>query len=204
MALVTLFNSAKATLATDQLIYSATETTALLSVVEKVAALEDLYAGEEARIKQAVDAGFSEGFESGRESGLAAGANAHADQLTQVLQTASVERQQLRASAVTLSLDIVRTITTSIGSEDTLIALARKAASELVPHERATLKLHPERVSYVTERLHDSQTHEPLFMDVVGDDTLELDACVLQTSQGSVLADLDTQLRVIEKRLNGS
>jgi len=163
--------------------------------------------GEEDRIQQAeeiaCDRGREEGIAQGRQI---ANTELAETKLSLVTQT-NAELSQIREEVLSLALQVVRKIADGVADDALLYALANTAAQECLPSKSIVLKVHPNAVDGVKQRLAQSQSNsdnnQPI-RHVVSDEELDLDACVLETDAGQVCADLETQLSVLEKHLASS
>ncbi len=192
------------TVGTDQLVFSAAQTGALQDIVAQAARIQSLHDAAEQRLGEAEQAGFDAGHARGLEAGRAEARDECLRQINEHAEQLSGERARVRESAVRLALDIVRAIANELGSDAMLGALARSAALQLLPSESATLRLNPVDCDGVKRRLDTTAKGgmaDSAIIDVVADDSLQRGACVLTTETGQVLADLETQLRIIESRV---
>jgi len=204
MSLFTLVHSEALTVATDQLVYSAEETGALQHIVEQAESLSAIQTTWATKLADAEQHGYSTGHEKGLAAGIELANEQLATRLLELTDQAALEREQVRLSATQMAMNIVRSIAKGVGNESLLPALARSAAEDLLPNERAVLHLHPADLAGVERQLQswlDAENAVPTITNVVADDSLAQGDCVLETPGGQIVADLETQLRVIESRM---
>jgi len=202
--IICLLDNPEVVIASGKRVFSAEETGALLSMAESADRLQASVKGEEDRIRQAE----SDACERGREQGLVQGREIATAELAKtslsLVDQTNAGLDQVREDVLSLALQVVRKIADGVASEDMLFALATSAAQECLPSKSIVLKVHPDAVDGVKQRLSDyqasSDTNHPVH-NVVADEDLDLDACLLETDAGQVCADIDTQLNVIEKHL---
>jgi len=205
MNLVTLIHEEQLTLASGKLVYSAEETGALISAVNTAESLAKAHASASERIDNAVEEGRKQGYSEGHEAGLQEGREQVSQQLASLSAQHQQELEQLREQSTQMALQIVRKVAAQIAPDEKLSALASVAARECGPDEAISLHIHPNHCGDVQSRLESAAEHDTALrlVSLVPDDTLDEDGCVLETRYGSVVADLETQLRVIQQNLNG-
>jgi len=202
--IICLLDNPEVVIASGKRVFSAEETGALLSLADSANRLEESVKSEDSRIKQAEQ----DACERGREEGLAQGRQIATAELAKtslsLVDQANDELGQVRKEVLSLALQVVRKIADGVATEDMLFALANTAAQECLPSKSVVLKVHPDSVDGVKQRLSDQQatsdTNHPIH-SVVADEDLDQKACVLETDAGQVCADIDTQLSVLEKHL---
>ena len=155
MAFLSVVNTEHATLVTDRLVVPAEQIEPFATAADAAQRLSALHAAMDARVRDAEETAR----EAGRREGLAAGEAHAAEQLgTRLLaleQRAERERAALRARAVDNALAIVRRIASTLGDAETLAALARDAARELMPCAVVVVQVHPAQLDAVRDRLTD-------------------------------------------------
>jgi len=204
MALVTFLNTEQLTLATRKLVYEPDEISSLTSVIEQANLLQEIFATESDKVDAAVKEGHEAGYEKGQEEGYEAALEHIAVKLIMLAKEANATRESIEESAGNIAIKIVEKITSDIGSKETVLALAKSAASEFVPGESIVLRVHPDNQPYIHEKLLESEQPASRFVEVVGDPVLSLDDCVLETEYGQIKADLKTQLKVIREKMYGT
>jgi len=203
MSMLTIFNSASTTLATDQLVYTADEMNSLHSLLQKIELLDKKLAEAENSIKQAKAEARDIGERAGFEKGRAIARRKISAALIAAQREVSSQRKKMHETSVGLALEIVRRIGLEVSTPEALVSFARASACELDTNELANLCVHPDAVEEVTQRLSMLPENEvEWLLEVIGDETLAPGDCFLKTNQGSLFIGLETQLRVIERSLN--
>jgi flagellar biosynthesis/type III secretory pathway protein FliH len=203
MSFVTLLKTERLIAGTDRLVYGPDEIGHLGTVVEQCDALDELLQVEQVKIDQMAQQGYQAGFDEGRQEGYSDGQAQVARELVALSQTMNDQRNQLQRQTGELALEIVRRIASELGPANVLAALAASAAEELVPKTPMVLKVHQDQCHSVSARL-ETIASAALDISVVGDNTLELDACLLETEFGQVKADLNTQLSAIRDKFHAA
>lgn len=204
MNLITLINDEQVTLATGKLIYAPEETGALRSAIETASALATSHASAQERINAAIEQGREQGMKEGYEAGLQQGRQQVSEQLVRLADQAQSHLEQQRNTTTQMALQIVRKVAGNFAPQETLAALAQVAAQECGANESITLRVHPDNCEQVQAQLAGSdqvQSGANQVTTVIADASLEENGCVLETRQGSVIADLETQLVAIENSL---
>ena len=200
MTLLTLINHEQAVVSTDQLVYTAEETSALLNVVatsERINEKAENHAkATKALQSEAIDKGYNEGLEQGRADAQKALANA----LKELHTRNATDQSALREQGIQLAIDIVRRIGLAAGGSKTVASLARQAAEELLPQQQAILRVPAADIEAVSDIFRESP---PIgcHIEVREDPSLTSGECALDTDSGTVHAGLETQLRVIGDNL---
>jgi flagellar biosynthesis/type III secretory pathway protein FliH len=162
--------------------------------------LETLQREQAARVEQACEAARSEGLARGLAQGRHQAQEELAETLVTLARTSQQTQARLRADVAGLALQVVRKLMGEFGADARLVGLASVAAREMVPATVLSLRVHPDRVDAVRDRLAAIATGtdgaaEPVpEFDVRGDETCELDDCRIDSELGRVDASLDTQL----------
>jgi len=204
VSIICLLDNPEVVIASGKRVFSAEETGALLSLADSADRLQATVQSEEDRIVQAENVAC----ERGREEGLAQGRQIATTELAKtnltLVDQANAELAQVREEVLSLALQVVRKIADGVAPDDMIYSLATAAAQECLPSRSIVLKVHPDSVDGVKKRLAQfqatSDTSHPVH-NIVADEELDADACVLETDAGQVCADLDTQLGVLEKHL---
>lgn len=204
MSLITFLNTDRATVATRKLVYQPDEVSALTNVLDQAVHLQSLIDTEDERIEAAANQGQEQGYEKGQEQGYEAALEHIAVKLVVLSKEANAARDALEESAGDIAIKIVKKIAADIGSKEMIAALARSAASELVPKEPVVLRVHPDNEAYMEEQVLQPEVPTARIVDVVGDYSLSEDDCVLETEYGRIKADLQTQLTVLREKLYGN
>jgi len=190
-----------------KLVYSAAETQALQSCIETSEYLHTIKEEANDQYQQARQEAELKGYEQGLLQGRDAAAKEAATQLLQQQQTLHEAQEALRGQSVTIAMEVVKKITSQVAPEQLVLSLARTAALDIAPDSPITLHTHSDNVDRVKQLLlEQSETHAGLkqFCDVIADDNLNINGCVLETELGSIDADLTSQLAAIEQHLTGA
>ena len=152
------------------------------------------------KIAQAQAEAENRGFKKGMDNAAVAKSEA----LVRLEYLAAERWSQLEDSIVQLAIDIVRRIALRLGSEKFMPALAETALSEVAKCGHVVLRVSPLSVANVTKHLNELglTNSDRLLLEVRSDAKLDEFACVLETELGFVAADLDIQLKSIEKILS--
>lgn len=195
MTFISLFSDEYGFLATDQRVFTADELQPLQQAIEQAQLLNQRLADQQDKEAQK----FNTASEQGYADGLAKG---HEQARLQVAETLNDWHQQFQrtvqdtqTSSASLAIDIVRKIAGQIQTDEWLLAQALHASEDLVDQPTVKLRVHASQVAPIKQRI-DSLAHSRIGQ-VIADDTLATDGCVLETPQGQVEVDLETQLNRI-------
>ncbi|TRW17373.1 hypothetical protein [Glacieibacterium frigidum] len=183
-----------ATLAADDAVISAAAVAPLreaASVLQTVERLRNEVAGECAA---GVERATAEGYAAGEAEGRAAASASAAHSLFDLNVRAAAERQAMRADVSRLALEVVRRITSDLGDDATVAALADRAARDLAPDTVAVVRVAPGAVEATSERLRAYSG-----LTVVGDAARGPTDCIIETPLGASHAGLDVQLAAVER-----
>ena len=200
MSLITLFNTDRTTIATDRLVFEPDEVSSLTDVVDQAERMRSLLEEEESRIEQATKKGHELGYENGQEKGYEAALEHIAVKLVLLTKEAQATRNALENNAADLAIQIVERIASDIGTQETIAALAKSAAADLVPREPVVLRVHPQNLTYMQDHVLQKDSNYACIIDVVSDYSLAEEDCVLETEFGQVKAGLKTQLKVLREK----
>jgi len=202
VSFLTLYSDDHTWLATDQRVYAADEIKQVSTAAEQAEALTELVAIKQWLCVEAAEEAKAAGYEAGQQQAQQEMQEKLATALTELHAQHEKEVQQLRDTCASLGIDIVRKIAANVAPANWLYALATQAATELVEQPSVVLRVHPTQLASVQE-LYNNAT-QTRFNDVVADETLAEDGCVLETPLGTVDIDLDTQLATIHHLLTDS
>ncbi|ASJ70504.1 FliH/SctL family protein [Granulosicoccus antarcticus] len=195
MTFISLFSDERGFLITDQRVFAADELQPLLSVTEQAQQFCQRLAAQATQEEQArINA-----IERGREEGLAIAQEQARLELAETLRLLHEEYQRqllaVQASAAILAVDIVRKVAGQVNSTEWLLAQAQRAVEDIVDQPSVTLRVHSSQAAALKERL------EVLALSginqVIADDMLPENGCVLETAQGQIDIDLETQLNSV-------
>lgn len=204
MALITFLNNERLTLGSSKLVYEPDELNSLTSVIEQAEILQNIFSTESEKIEDASRAGYDAGYEKGQAEGYEAALEHIAVKLVVLAKEANASRDQLEDSAGNIAIRIVEKIASDLGEKETIAALARSAAKDMVSREPVILRVHPNNLSYMEEQVLQPEHSTAGIIDVVSDPGLSEKDCVLETEFGQIKADLETQLKVLAERMYGS
>lgn len=199
MTYLLLHQDHSATLLSDDPIVPAAELPAFRRSLELLAGAEQRLASAAQEAEALTAAARDQGFAEGRQLGEAAAAGEVRTRLFDLEVKAAQLRTAQRAEAARLAIEVVRRIAGEMGSETMVSALAEKAASDLAPDTRATVRVSPAAQAAVAERLARFDK-----LTVTADSSLTDDECVVETSFGVIRAGLETQLAAVERAWMGS
>lgn len=205
MTLISFLSNEKLTLATGKLVYEPDEIDSVSNVIEQANKLSYLYSQESEKIESATREGYDSGYEKGQAEGYEAALEHIAVKLVILAKEANAAREALEERAGDLAIKIVEKIASDLGTNETIAALAKSAAAEMLPREPVVLRVHPDKHQYMTKNVLD-HADEPSsrIIDVISDPALAVNDCVLETEFGQITADLKTQLKVLRERMYGS
>ena len=199
MTFLTLFSDEQSWLATDQRVFNSAELTAVTDVVEKAQQLSAQIVANAEQAAQAVREGAESGYLEGQHRAALEAKTQSAATLLQLHEQFDHELAQQRQACASLAIDIVKKIAANVAPEDWLHAQAMQAAAELIDQPSIVIRVNTSRVDSV--RALCKAEGKIRFDDVIGDGTVGIDACVLETSLGKIDVDLDTQLTQIRHLL---
>ena len=189
---MSLFSSKHGFVVTDQRVFAADELHHLTTAIDQAQQLSQRLAQQTLLEEDA----RSNAERLGHEAGLESGKSEAAAQLTETIKSMHDNHNtavlDLQTGAADLAVNIVRKIAGQIQSAEWLMAQAQSAAEDLTEQSVMKLRVHPsqaEAVKAQLEKLPDSRIKQ-----IVVDDFLPVDGCAIETSQGQINVDLDTQL----------
>ncbi len=165
------------------------------SAVELIALAETRLTDIDGYRAAQAEAGRTEGFKLGYDEGRAEAAREAAETVARLHEEMSHVREQLRAAAGRLALDVVRRIAVELGPEATLAALAERAVRDVLPDAPITVHVAPASVGAVTTRLWPIGAA----IEVQADETLAPGDCIIETAAGRSHAGLEVQLAALER-----
>lgn len=207
--LISLVNSKGAVLIADDPVIDAQDIQAFSSAAEQAQSLNTLYAQAQTRMAMAEQQSHERGFEQGRNEGRKLADEALAEKALAMVAAFDQERDEWRRKAMADALNIVRRIASSIGTADTLTALALDAAAELMPNDSIVLEVHSDVLEAVKARIahlleagtNEIEQSRLQVMAVRSDDAVAPDQVVLRAGPAMLIAGLETQLSAIERQL---
>jgi flagellar assembly protein FliH len=162
-----------------------------------------LHSASDQTLQKAYERGFAEGKASARVDFEKATAEMRS-QISTALQTFSKDRAdyfgRIESEVVRLSLSIARKILHRESQMDPLVltGVVHVALEKLNNDTRVRLCTHPDEVRFWNDYIKQSKGSSPL-VDVVGDPSLSVGQCTLETEFGTTQISLETQLKEIEQ-----
>jgi type III secretion protein L len=204
MSYVLWHRDGQARIASARVVLRAAEVPRLTDAIALREALERLHAQTDARATAAADAARAAAHDAGLAEGRRLAGEALAERLAELSRAAEQERERVRNDLGALALQVVRKLLGHFADDDVLLALADRAAADVLPERPLALVVHPDRFDGVRERLERSAAESPLHRCGVRADPLcEVDACRLETAHGGIDASLDAQLARLEAAWTG-
>ncbi|MGH2343661.1 MAG: FliH/SctL family protein [Chloroflexota bacterium] len=166
---------------------------------EAKAAADAAIAGE---LRQARERGYADGLELARREQLHI--VERLDTLVSASRAAHAENaQQLDQMALTLAIALARMVVRRelVSVPETLIDVTRAALAEMAVEAEVSLRVHPDDVPLLRDRLPELGLGSLLAVAVVGDPGLSQGSCVIRSGPGEVDASVDTQMARAERLL---
>ena len=177
---------------------------------EEVAAVrraEEVIAEAEAeaeRIRQSAQSAFEEERKRGYEKGLEDGKAAIVARKLELLNESVQFMESCEGKMVDVVMKALRKCVMEIGDRELVVQIVRKVMNAVVRNQRRiTLKVAPDMVPVVRQRLDEILSDYPLLddVDLEEDARLKGAACMIETEAGIADASVDTQLAAIENSL---
>lgn len=152
---------------------------------------------------EAILAGAQEAFEAERQRGYADGKEqALLDQAEKMIETVSRTVEYFAGvenEMVDLVMLAVRKVVDGFDDREKVMIVVRNALAVVRNQKQMTLRLHPEDVDAVRERINDLLAAYPGvgYLDILGDGRLVRGACILESEIGMVEASLEGQLEAL-------
>ena len=141
--------------------------------------------------------------QEGYDAGFAKAQEDYAAKINDALIDQAAFLDQVEYSLVDMLIDSLKAIIGDIGVDRTLRDIATKALRNTSRERFVKLRVHPDRrksVQLVIDGI--KEEFEGIeWLEVVADENLKPEDCLLQTSQGILDFSLDTQLRVLQESL---
>lgn len=153
---------------------------------------------------QAIVAAAQDALEQERQRGYAEGqAEARMEQAEKMMDTVSRTIDyfaQVEQEMVALVMGAVRKIIDGFDDEERVLAVVKNALSVVRNQKQMTLRLHPEQIETVRERVNDLLAAYPGvgYLDILPDGRLPRDACILESEIGMVEASIEGQLAALQ------
>lgn len=184
-----------ASLAPATQILSVQELTAWRSAQDLVAAAQQQAEAIQADAQAAYDAekqrGYAEGLEEARLE--------QAEQMIENVSRTIDYFSKVEGQMVDLVMQAVQKIISDFDDEERVLITVRNALSVVRNQKQMTLRLHPQQVDVVKTRVNELLASYPGvgYLDIVGDNRLQADACILESEIGLVEASLEGQMAAL-------
>ena len=178
----------------------ADEVASVLNAQKLIAAAEE----EAARIREAAKLAYEEEKRRGYEKGLEDGKAAIVAKKLELLDESVAFMESVEDKMVDVVMKALQKCVMEIGEKEMVVQIVRKVMNAVVRTQRhITLKVAPDMVSVVKERLNEIMQEYPLLdeIDVLEDSRLKGASCMIETEAGVADASIDTQLAAIEKSM---
>ena len=178
---------------------------------EEVAAVtraEDVIAAAEAeaaRIREEAHAAFEAERQRGYEKGLEDGKAEIVAKKLELVDESVAFMESVENKMVDVIMAALKKCVMEIGDRELVVQIVRKVMNAVVRNQRRiTLKVAPDMVPVVRERLDEILKDYPLLdeIDVQDDARLKGASCMIETEAGIADASVDTQLAAIENSLH--
>lgn len=150
-----------------------------------------------ASAQAAFDAECERGYAQGRASALLDQAEKMIDTVGRTVDYfAGVENDM-----VELVMQAVRKVVDGFDDREKVMAVVRNALAVVRNQKQMTLRLHPDEVETVRERINDLLAAYPGvgYLDIIADGRVIRGACILESEIGMVEASLDGQIEALRK-----
>lgn len=203
---ISLIDDPDLLIASGKRVFSKEETGALLELQDTIKRIRQLEDSHELKLNQAEELAKKRGRGEGLEQGRQHARQELSAKLLDLEQQNHAYRQSLRDEVASLALKVVRKIANGVAPDAMLLALASQAAAEHLPRQTVTLKVHPDHLEPVKQQLESLNNAESAakIEHVLPDNELNPSDCILETAQGQICADLETQLLAIEHHLQST
>lgn len=202
--MISLLDDPELVIASGRRVFSKRETGALLTIEETLEKVKTLKQGVEDQLRASQEEAREKGHQEGMEQGRQDAKKELTARLLELEKQYEVRQARVESEIVSLALQVVRKIAADLAPADTLVALATGAVTEQLANRSISLKVHPEHLEPVQQRLDSLQSNNSpcAIACVVADVELQPSDCVLETPDGQVCADLETQLLAIEQHFS--
>ncbi|MFD0669017.1 HrpE/YscL family type III secretion apparatus protein [Ramlibacter sp. MAHUQ-53] len=176
-------------------IVRASELGALRSVEATIALARNQAEEIVASAREVFEAERRRGYEEGREE-------ARLEQAEQMIEnvTRNVDYfSKVESKMVDLVMQAVQKIICDFDERERVLITVRNVLSVVRNQKQMTLRLNPQQVDAVKERINDLLAAYPGvgYLDIVADSRLGRDACILESEIGLVEASIDSQLEAL-------
>ncbi|QUI23227.1 hypothetical protein HZI73_13415 [Vallitalea pronyensis] len=154
---------------------------------------------------------FQEASEKGYQEGLTAGqteAESIKAEARQVLENAHIEREQMLKDIEPKMVELLHKITMNltgciVKNENIILSLIQRGFSEVETLDHVILHVSTNDLDYINEHLHQLSENlsSKVTIEVLRDDALDANACVIETKSGNIDCSLSTRLNSLEADL---
>lgn len=155
------------------------------------------------QMEKEMDGTHRKAQQEGYQAGFTRAQNDYATQIHDALIDRAEMVAQLEYSLVDILIESLKSIIGDMGADKTVRGIATNALAKAGRAQYAKLRIHPDRVESVQAVLQNiKEDFEGLeWIELVADDKLQPEDCMLQTPAGILDFSLDTQLRILKERL---
>ena len=196
-----LVNKEKLSLVSDRRLVRAADVATVRSADEIIAAAE----AEAARIREEAKREAEAERRRGYEQGLNEGRAEIADKMLELVDSSVMFMESVEGKMADIVMTALRKCVAELGDEALVVQIVKKVMEAVIrTQKKVILKVAPEMVSVVREKLAELVAHYPTVetADVVEDERLKGTECVLETEAGVADASIDTQLAAIERSIH--
>lgn len=160
-------------------------------VAEAAVQAERILAGAEAAFAQERQRGYEEGREEARLE--------QAEQMIENISQTVDYFARVEGQMVELVMKAVRKIVDDFDDDERVLIAVKGALSVVRNQKQITLRTHPSQVDLVRMRINDVLAAYPGigYLDIVPDQRLKADACILETEIGTVETSLNGQIEAL-------
>lgn len=199
MHLAARLTDGKLALLKHRRVIKAAEMTALL---DARAIVEDASLEAE-RIREAAHQAYLEEKERGYADGLAKGTEKIAEELTELAAQGTRFVDRLEAKMPDIITDALRQILGRFDDTDLVMQTANRALQMFRKQTAVSVRVAPEHFETVRARLDELRrgNESITYIDVVADQSIPADGCVVESEFGSVDAGVEAQLAVLDRAI---
>lgn len=153
---------------------------------------------------EAIEHSAQAAFEAERQRGFEAGQEeARMEQAEQMMENVSRTIDyfaQVEGRMVDLVMQAVQKIMSDYDDRERVVITVKNVLSVVRNQKQLTLRLHPQQVDGVKERVNDLLAAYPGvgYIDILGDHRVKLGACILESDIGLVEASMEGQLAALQ------
>ena len=144
---------------------------------------------------------FAEEKERGYRKGLEQGVQESAQQMLRVSEQTVRYLSSVEQQMTELLLNSVRKVVGEFDDKDLATRLARQALSAMRGEQKVTLRLNADDITTVEKTIR-AEFPDIEFLELVADERLSPDQCVLESELGVIDASIETQLEALRRVIN--